>query len=89
LTRLKRPSPSGKADEANGASAADKALEANEARPTRLTSPSPADKAFEADGARSMRPMRLKRPSPSNKADEANAASAANKVLEADKPVTG
>ncbi len=66
---------------------ADKALEADGARPMRLMRlkrPSPADKfdeadaasvaneALEADGARPMRPTRLKTPSPANKVDEAN-----------------
>jgi hypothetical protein len=50
--KLKRPSPS---DKANGVSAANEADEANGA--------SAADKALEANGARPMRLMRLMRPS--------------------------
>ena len=54
-TRLRRLSPAGKANEANGASAsvAGKALEAYKARmmtPTRLKRPSPAGKDDEANG---------------------------------------
>jgi hypothetical protein len=58
-------------------SPADKALEANGARPmrpTRLKRPSTSNKADGADGGRLMRPMRLKRPSPADEADEANGA---------------
>jgi hypothetical protein len=63
--RLTSPSP------------ADKALEADGARPMRLTRlkrPSTSDKANGANRGRPMRPTRLKRPSPANKADKANGA---------------
>jgi hypothetical protein len=51
LTRLKRPSPANKANEVDGASVANEALEADGAmpmRPTRLKRPSLANKANEA-----------------------------------------